>query len=407
MFGASPETHELVFTSGATRALQLVGELFPWSPGGLFLHARESHTSALGLRQLARRGGAQCGWVGLDQLRELSEGLAAATLLPEEGRPEAEAVGKLSDDSLPRGPNLLAFPGESNFDGARAELACVAALRSGPLRWRVLLDAAKLACLPGALDLSRCPADFVAVSFYKIFGCPTGLGALIARREAAALLGRPGAPATGRPVCGEGPGAGLAASAESGAPHWQGIAALPRQLALARAVAPDADRCRHVLAVCRRAYVRTRALRHRAGGLLCTIFGRHEDPQWPDVQGPAIALALSWSDGAPVPYGLVQERARARGIVLRTGCHCNAGSCQAHLGLTDADLRHFYSSGKVCGDDLGIIDGRHTGVVRISFGLYSLEEDVDRWVAFLREEFLDRSAAPAPRGAPAPPPHAP
>lgn len=46
------------------------------------------------------------------------------------------------------------------------------------MRWRVLLDAAKLASSPGALDLAGCPADFVAVSFYKIFGRPFFLCAL-------------------------------------------------------------------------------------------------------------------------------------------------------------------------------------------------------------------------------------
>ena len=34
------------------------------------------------------------------------------------------------------------------------------------------------------------PADFVAVSYYKLFGYPTGVGALIARRDALATLER-------------------------------------------------------------------------------------------------------------------------------------------------------------------------------------------------------------------------
>ena len=43
-------------------------------------------------------------------------------------------------------------------------------------RWHVLLDAAKLAAT-SVLDLSVHRPDFVAVSFYKMFGYPTGLGA--------------------------------------------------------------------------------------------------------------------------------------------------------------------------------------------------------------------------------------
>lgn len=40
-------------------------------------------------------------------------------------------------------------------------------------RWKVLLDAA--AFLPShPLNLTETPADFVAMSFYKLFGYPTG-----------------------------------------------------------------------------------------------------------------------------------------------------------------------------------------------------------------------------------------
>lgn len=52
---------------------------------------------------------------------------------------------------------------------------------------QVLVDAA--AFVPtNPLDLSKCPADFVTMSFYKIFGYPTGLGALLIRTEDVSLL---------------------------------------------------------------------------------------------------------------------------------------------------------------------------------------------------------------------------
>ena len=54
----------------------------------------------------------------------------------------------------------------------------------------MLLDAA--AYVPtNRLDLSRWHPDFVALSFYKMFGWPTGVGCLLARREALAKLERP------------------------------------------------------------------------------------------------------------------------------------------------------------------------------------------------------------------------
>lgn len=45
-----------------------------------------------------------------------------------------------------------------------------------------LLDAAK-ACATAPPDLSRHPVDFLVLSYYKIFGHPTGLGALVAKRS--------------------------------------------------------------------------------------------------------------------------------------------------------------------------------------------------------------------------------
>ena len=54
----------------------------------------------------------------------------------------------------------------------------------------MLLDAAAFAPT-NPLDLGKFKPDFVPLSFYKIFGYPTGIGALIARTEALAKLHRP------------------------------------------------------------------------------------------------------------------------------------------------------------------------------------------------------------------------
>lgn len=62
-------------------------------------------------------------------------------------------------------------------------------------RYLVLLDAA--AYLPThTLDLTAHPADFVAVSFYKMFGYPTGLGALVLRTDVVPQLHKAGAART-------------------------------------------------------------------------------------------------------------------------------------------------------------------------------------------------------------------
>mmetsp|Transcript_5023 Transcript_5023/g.11152 ORF Transcript_5023/g.11152 Transcript_5023/m.11152 type:complete len:882 (+) Transcript_5023:70-2715(+) len=403
-FGVSRTTHSLIFTSGATHSLQLVGESLPWTTSCAFIYAKESHTSLVGLRQYARRGRAQCGIFAFQELSSLVDSTKAIEPLAAEQADCALSLG--TQGSM----NVLAFPGESNFDGQLADLRCIGALRTSRFRWRVLLDAAKLACIPGALALNRIPADFTVVSFYKMFGYPTGLGALIVRHDAAPLM----APtaclemATGgtegrTAYFGGGSVASISATShfavprpsltewlERGTPNYCAIAALPSQVSFFERMAPAAIRRLHVLSVTRDAYLQMRQLIHSSGKPLCTVLGRHAEKQWMQVQGPTIAFTMSYPDGSPIPYGLVTALAGERNIVLRAGCHCNAGSCQQHLHLSDADVRQFHAAGKVCGDDLGLIDGRHVGVLRISFGIFSTLADVRRWLEFLTSEFLDR-----------------
>lgn len=54
-------------------------------------------------------------------------------------------------------------------------------------RWYVVLDASSYASTD-CLDLETHSPDFVAISFYKIFGYPTGLGALLVHNGSAATV---------------------------------------------------------------------------------------------------------------------------------------------------------------------------------------------------------------------------
>lgn len=50
---ASPGEYLCVFTSGATSALKLVGETFPWSAESEYWYTVENHNSVLGIREYA------------------------------------------------------------------------------------------------------------------------------------------------------------------------------------------------------------------------------------------------------------------------------------------------------------------------------------------------------------------
>src|SRR5690606_3442188 len=88
----------------------------------------------------------------------------------------------------PSARNLFAYPAQSNFSGVKHPLEWIEIARE--MGYDVLLDAA--AFTPTSrLDLGKVKPDFVALSFYKMFGFPTGVGALLARRSALAKLHRP------------------------------------------------------------------------------------------------------------------------------------------------------------------------------------------------------------------------
>ena len=88
----------------------------------------------------------------------------------------------------PRVTACSRIPAQSNFSGVKHPLEWIDLAHERG--WDVLLDCAAFAPT-SRLDLSRWKPDFVAVSFYKMFGYPTGLGALIARRRTLERLERP------------------------------------------------------------------------------------------------------------------------------------------------------------------------------------------------------------------------
>jgi hypothetical protein len=153
-FRASPEEYVAIFTPKATGALRLVGEAYPFHAGDRFLLTFDNHNSVNGIREFARARGAETTYVP----SEAPELRVDDHLLP---RYLTEVVGEHN--------NLFAYPAQSNFSGVQHPLAWIEQAQAHG--WDVLLDAA--AYVPtNRLDLSRSHPDFVALSFYKMFGWP-------------------------------------------------------------------------------------------------------------------------------------------------------------------------------------------------------------------------------------------
>ncbi len=143
------------------------------SPGDHYLLTYDNHNSVNGIREFARGRGAAFTYLPVVQpeLRIDPVVLEAHLDLAQRGR-----------------HNLFAFPAQSNFTGVQHPLEMIARARAKG--WDVLVDAAAFAPT-NRLDLARWQPDFVPLSFYKMFGYPTGIGCLLARKSALEKLARP------------------------------------------------------------------------------------------------------------------------------------------------------------------------------------------------------------------------
>jgi molybdenum cofactor sulfurtransferase len=106
-----------------------------------------------------------------------------------------------------------------------------------------------------------------------------------------------------------------------------------------------------------------------------------------------VAFNICGSDGSTVGYDEVARLASLNipPIQLRTGCFCNPGACQTAIPLSNEDVIKNYSSGHVCGDPRGVLNGKPTGAIRASFGKESIWEDMDALVLFIEKVFVSRS----------------
>jgi molybdenum cofactor sulfurtransferase len=172
-FNASPDEYVVIFTQNASGAIKLVGESYPFEPNSRYLLTFDNHNAVNGLREFARAKGASITYVSI--------------VAPDLRIDDIQLQNQLSNPSL-KGNNLFVFPAQSNFSGVQHSLGWIEKAQSNG--WDVLLDAA--AFVPtNRLDLSEHHPEFVPLSFYKMFGFPTGVGCLIAKKNALHKLRRP------------------------------------------------------------------------------------------------------------------------------------------------------------------------------------------------------------------------
>lgn len=373
-FDAAGE-YTAVFTPNATGALKLVAEAFPFEPGSRLLLTADNHNSVNGIREFALARGASLDYAPLTRPDLRIDAAAMATEL-------AQAERGCS--------HLLAFPAQSNFSGVKHPLALVDQAQAAG--WQVLLDAA--AFVPtNRLDLSAVRPDFVVLSFYKMFGHPTGVGCLLVRKAALARLRRPWfAGGTVNFATTQGAMHVLSkgeAGFEDGTLNYLSIPAVEIGLRHLQCVGLERiqSRVRCLTGWLLSALV---ALRHGNGRPMVRLYG----PTTTVERGGTVTMNFYDPEGHLLDYRRLEELAGERGISLRTGCFCNPGAGEAAEALSEDDLK----AGLALGEDVslarfvGVLQqrgGKSAGALRVSLGLASNFADVQRFLAFaagLRDE---------------------
>ncbi|KAF0738799.1 hypothetical protein Ae201684_005411 [Aphanomyces euteiches] len=381
-FNTTLEEYDVVFTSGTTAGLKLIGETFPFTDRSLFVYSEDSHNSVVGVLPI-----------------EVLDSLPNNTTIKEEGT-DSEVY------------NLFAFPGECNFSGAKHSLSIVSAVQSNAHKkmnlekyclgaksvapegkWFVLLDAAKLAAT-NPIDFSRVKPDFVVVSFYKMFGYPTGLGTLLVKKSSGqclkkAYFGGGTLSVSMSSLNISRPRPEIYRRFEDGTVSYLDILAVQYGLRILRNLSMRSIQ-RHVQSITYYMYAKLTELRHVNGSRVCVIYGNHHTSNY---AGSIIALNFLRSDSSYVGYAEFSKLAGMHNIHVRTGCFCNPGACQAYLGLTTNQMLSHIDQGHVCGNTLDIIDGRPTGAIRLSFGYMTTKDEVDLFLSFVSTYFVSSTLA--------------
>lgn len=381
-FHASPQEYVVIFTPNATGALKLVGESYPFAPGGCYLLTFDNHNSVNGIREFAHAKGAAITYVPLE---------------PPDLRVNESHLRRLLAQAHPGQPNLFAYPAQSNVTGVQHPLDWIA--HAQEQSWDVLVDGA--AFVPSnRLDLSRWHPDFVPLSFYKMFGYPTGVGCLLARKSALTKLRRPwfagGTITLSSVLAADATGSGFyltpgEAGFEDGTINYLMLPAVEIGLRYLEAIGIETI---HERVRCLTGWLLEQllALRHSNEQPVVRIYG----PITTEKRGGTIAFNFCAPSGALLNCYTVQEDANQCGISVRSGCFCNPGVREIALGLARKELaRVFHQKERITYEQfLSIIEDKKQGALRVSVGLATNFSDVYHFLQFART-IIDRSAPPS------------
>ncbi|WP_051313727.1 aminotransferase class V-fold PLP-dependent enzyme [Sporocytophaga myxococcoides] len=355
-----------IFTQNASGALKLLGEAYPFKSGDHFLLTFDNHNSVNGIREFARKNSATFNYTPIRR---------------SDLRIDREKLLENLDQHVDGKNKLFAFPAQSNVSGVKHDLEWInIAKQKG---WDVLLDAA--AFVPSdKLDLSKYKPDFVSMSFYKIFGYPTGLGCLLVHRSKFEKLRRPWfAGGTITIVSVQGDNYYYEkdnAMFEDGTINYLDIPAIESGLRYIESVGIESINIR-IQCITGWMLQQLLSLKHDNGRSLIKIYG----PQDTSQRGGTIAMNFFDKNGEMYDFLEIEKKANELNISLRTGCFCNPGIDETNHSLEEGELKKYFSKmGAKNYFDLIETLGKRRGAVRISFGYVSKFSDAYKFMNFAK-----------------------
>lgn len=284
------DEYDVIFTLNATGALKLVGESYPFDSKSSFVLTADNHNSVNGIREFAKAKGATVRYVPLNSELRI------------------DSIEDYLESSSGPSDGLFAYPAQSNFSGVKHPLSWIETAHQ--MGYDVLLDAA--AYVPtNRLSLKKANADFVPISFYKMFGFPTGVGGLLVRHQSLKELPRPWfsggtiryvSTANDVHLLMDGPNA-----FEDGTINFLGILAISRGLDFLENLGMERIG-KHVLELTKMLLDELQSLKHSNGHSLVRIYG----PKTMEMRGGTVAFNVLDEYGKELAAEKVAEQATLR-----------------------------------------------------------------------------------------------
>ncbi len=354
-----------VFTQNASGALKIVGESYPFTEKSKLLLLSDNHNSVNGIREFcrAKKGTTEYIPLNYEDLQINDNYLKTVLSSPVAGN-----------------ANLFAFPAQSNVSGVKHDLGWIDyAQQKG---YDVLLDAA--AFVPSSkLDLSLYKPDFVSISFYKIFGYPTGIGCLLIKNSTFHKLNKPwfaGGTVTLVSVASQNKFlANGHERFEDGTLNFNNIPAIKIGLEFIESIGIERISARVRSLIEYLAY-ELEQLRHDNGRALVKVFG----PKSFDHRGGNIILNFFDPQDKAYPFEKIEELANQQMISVRSGCFCNPGIDEINNCITNEEMSTYFLTHEK-GDYHDMVNylGKMRGATRVSVGIATNKRDLDVFIALI------------------------